>query len=395
MKALGKVALLPSLRASWNTINRRTRRASRDVSGSDEESVNDFTRNADLFLRSISSDLRDSKYCFSRLRPVLIKKPNGKDRLICVPTVRDRIVQGALQEYLSKDNRYGLDNGVSFGFVRGQGVKKAARKAEQLRNQFPFAYKADISSFFDSISRDFLAGKIKKRITERSLHKILFAASHCEVEPTWGRKQKRIAALGIKIGWGVRQGMPLSPFFSNLVLRDFDATIIKKSINMVRYADDLIIFAKSKDECIAIDRLCRDELGKLGLTIHELGIESKTGIYEPSETAEFLGVGIEKNASGYVLRVTDAQIENIKRELKKLADINELVDQNINLMGFVKRLSASIAGYEGSYDFCENSRALGDMLASVRVNILEILFTKGLGVKLERLTEKQRRFLGF
>ena len=382
-----------ALTDAWRELNTRATGVHRDVVGRDDESVNQFSQNSDHLLRGMSRDILRGVFQFSSLRPVLIPQEGKKDRMICVPTVRDRIIQGALQEHLEKNNRYGLDNGISFGFIRGKGVRKAAQAALALRAGAPFAYKADISSFFDSIPREALADRIKKRIREKSLRPLLIAASRCEIEHTFGRKRERITKLGIKEGVGVRQGMPLSPFFSNLFLAEFDRMIQDKGIKLVRYADDFIAFAQSRTECIEIHNLCRTELAKIKLTIHDLGPGSKTQIYEPTEPAEFLGVTIEPAGNGYALRISAEQLQAIKRELKKLSDIDELVNQRIDIASFFRKLSSAQAGYEGAYFFCDNIASLRDMLRDVEAYVVETLFCEGLGMKLGGLSPKQRAFL--
>ena len=388
---------MANLRISWQAINARAAGTRRQIGGEDGETIEGFAAHTDSFLHSISRELRTGNFKFSPLRAVLIKKPNGKDRLICVPTVRDRVVQGALLGHLAKDNRYGLDNGVSFGFIRGQGVKKAALQAKCLRDKLPFAYKTDITSFFDNVPRSSLSAILHRKITEKSLWPLLDSAMACEVAQTTGQKQRRIKALGVQVGKGVRQGMPLSPFFANLVLSPFDKEIIKHNFEMVRYADDLIFFSDSQSGCIQIHSFCKEELMKLGLEIPEVSAngETKTQIYLPDRPAEFLGVGLVPSTAGYRLEIMPSQTESLKRDVLQLANLDELVNRGIDITGFFRRLNSVIAGYEGSYHFCDNFGALKDMLASLRTEVLQTLFSKGLGVRLSSLTQKQRAFLKF
>ena len=72
--------------------------------------------------------------------------------------------------------------------------------------------------------------------------------------------------------------MPLSPFFANLMLRDFDASIENHGLNMIRYADDFIILSSSKTKCFNIHKLCKEELAKIELNIPEIEDKTKTKI---------------------------------------------------------------------------------------------------------------------
>ena len=176
----------------------------------------------------------------------MIPKPNGKFRLICVPTIEDRIVQRALLLVLNQYYHKKFDNGISYGFISQKTVKDAALQACMLRKTHQWVYKTDISAFFDNIDREKLIEKIKSFIKHRSLHKLLFLAVSREVQTTSLAQEKRIKKLGIQRGLGIRQGMPLSPFFANLFLESFDNEIKATGLKAVRYADDLIFFCKNR-----------------------------------------------------------------------------------------------------------------------------------------------------
>src|SRR6185312_8383088 len=86
-----------------------------------------------------------------------------------------------------------------------------------------------------------------------------------------------------------RQGMPLSPLLANLALADFDHEIADQKIQMVRYADDLILFFESKDAARQGKNLVEEELQKVQVTIPEIAEGSKTAIVHRSEPLQFLG----------------------------------------------------------------------------------------------------------
>lgn len=394
MTALKQISSLNNLSISWSKIYKGSGPYSRMVSGVDKESIADFNSNSETKLRELSYSLRSkSRYRYALLRPVLIKKKSGKDRLICVPTVRDRIVQRSILEHLSKDNRYGLDNGVSFGFIPEKGVKKAVIEAKRLRTLKPYVYKTDISSFFDSIDRSILRNVIEKKIRSRSIHNLLFDAIECEIQPTSRNVTKRIRALGIKEGRGVRQGMPLSPLFSNLILYDFDKIIIRKHMDMVRYADDLVIFAKSYEECQSIHEIVSIELSKINLQVPDLNVDSKSIIYRPDEPAEFLGIGIVKDGDSYMFKISQEQIESIKSKILQLSDLNELYQKRVTLTKYSKILDNTLGGYEGAYRICDNYKTLEDSMRNWRKKAVGDLFRKGFKIDLDSLTTMQRSFL--
>ncbi|MGO4760959.1 reverse transcriptase domain-containing protein [Cupriavidus sp. 2KB_3] len=170
-----------SLDDTWQRLYRRTKPSSRNTAGVDGISINDFERDAKANLSRLSKEIRQGFFKLSPLSPSLIPKPNGKDRLICVPTVRDRLVQRALLSFLA--TKYGkiIANKISYGFIQHRSVKMAAEAAISLRSTYLWAFKTDITSFFDRIPRDRLTHAIRSLVKEMSLHQILTEIIGCEI----------------------------------------------------------------------------------------------------------------------------------------------------------------------------------------------------------------------
>ena len=383
-----------ALRSAWRTLLRRSTPASRRSTGTDEVSIEDITVDERTYLNRLARNVRQKTFAFSELRPHLIPKPNKKDRLICVPTVQDRIVQRALLDFLEQRYSHRLANKVSFGFVKNRGVKKAVQEACRLRSLYGWVYKTDITSFFDSIKRPELALAMKRMVRERSLHPLLLQAMHSEVASSTRGIEKRIAKLGIKRGVGIRQGMPLSPFFSNIMLCGFDREIEQQGFPAVRYADDLIFFASSRSECFDIAEFCTDRLAKIGLTVPLIAPDSKSVIYAPGEPAEFLGVSLSPHNEAYRLELAQEQITAIRDELLKLSSIAELNARRIPLSKLGYKIVMARHGYLAAYDMCANVQSLERELLSLEQRVLRRVYTEGLGINLQRLSAEARTFLG-
>jgi len=372
----------------------RSRPSSRNTVGIDGISINDFAKDSVANLNKLSREIRDGTFHFSGLRPHLIKKPNGKDRLICIPTVKDRIVQRSLLEYLSTKHQEKLANDVSYGFVKNRNVKLAATLACNLRKDNPWVFKTDITSFFDRVDRKVLVQAISRHVRDKSLHKILFEALSSEVLYSSKQELIRITKLGIKEGRGVRQGMPLSPIFANILLLQFDKAIKHKSYKCVRYADDLIFFTKSAEECKAICQFCSIELGKLNLQIPPIEPNSKSVIYEPGEPAEFLGLGLCLENGSYVLKLMPKQLESIRDSLLKMGSIKELLNRNIKLANLGQAIESRKSGYIYAYVDCVNADELEHELANIQQKVLKKIYTDGLHIDVNKLPKESRTFLG-
>ncbi|MFQ6404710.1 reverse transcriptase domain-containing protein [Methylophilus sp. 'Pure River'] len=393
--ALHSIASYEALHTAWKRLFNEARPKSRDTYGIDKVSLNDFKVNEVANLKQISNELRHGKYTFLGLKPYFIPKPGGKLRLICVPCTRDRIVQGALLNFLSERYTSRFSNAVSYGFLKDRGVKKALLIAQSKRTAKPWVLKTDIKSFFDNIDRVDLKLKLKKVVRETSLHPLLNSIVDAEIVTFTRTERKKVASLEIKQGRGVRQGMPLSPFFSNVVLENFDKATTKAGYSALRYADDLIFFGPNNDFCKEIERFCIRELSRIDLAIPPSGIHgSKTVIYDPTQDADFLGLTISPSGKGYIVKVSDQQIAKIVETFNDLSKVSELVARKLSLGNLGNYLRARKAGFINAYDACTNLASLESQLDDVEQRVLRILYVKELGINLSEISAEAYGFLG-
>lgn len=349
-------------------------------------------------LGRISEEMRSARgYQFAPLRPVLISKGNRKYRLICIPTVRDRIVQKSIQAVLQKNvrSKYWKFNGISYGFVKGKSVGSAIQKALRLRDAHPYVYKTDITSFFDNIDRARLKEEVNKKIPNTSLHTLLFNAIDCEILDANSSKKHYLQKTGMQPFQGVRQGMPLSPLFANFYLCDFDDLIKKKGLNCIRYADDLIFFSDSEEKCEQIHTFCKTHLHSFGLEIPEPGDQaSKTQIVSPSNQIEFLGMSIVRNGDGkYVAEIPEKQRKIIREALFQFADINYLSRTKTTIKNYTQKLISTVHGYEAAYEECDGFKDFQICLKQWAGNAMRHLMLKEFKIKHHKLSEEQKRFL--
>lgn len=394
--AYGLVTSAESLDDAWQLMVTKARPQSRMTSGVDGQTIDEIQRNPGRHIERLSSDLRSRSFKFSQLKPHFVPKPNStKERLICVPTVRDRIVQRSALTFLTKKYRSLLANDISYGFVEGRSVAEAAARACNLRKSRQWVYKTDIAAFFDTVGRDRLAETLKQRIKERSLWPLLLGAGACEVAADRPGVKAKLAKTGIREGLGVRQGMPLSPFFANLFLSGFDREVIKRKFAAVRYADDLIFLADSENQCLEIDEFCRVELSRIGLAIPLLSAATKTIIWRPEQEAEFLGLGLRANAGQYELILMKSQYDKIREQLLLLGSIEYLNSRGITLATLGAHIQARISGYMSAYQHCTNLAELERALSDLHAKVLRLVYgPSGLKIELNNLGSAERAFLG-
>ncbi|WP_410052235.1 reverse transcriptase domain-containing protein, partial [Bradyrhizobium sp. SZCCHNS30582] len=133
-------------------------------------------------LSELSSELRSGSYRPRRLRPVFIPKPNSTtERLICIPAVRDRVVQKAIVSYLVNTEKFPIENEFSFGFIRGRGTVHAVQRALELRHRYSWCLKTDIEAFFDRIPRSDAKLRVSKSLRSSSLVPLIHQFIDCEI----------------------------------------------------------------------------------------------------------------------------------------------------------------------------------------------------------------------
>jgi|tagenome__1003787_1003787.scaffolds.fasta_scaffold20878856_1 RNA-directed DNA polymerase len=345
IKILSKSALSLAWKAS------RDSGAGAGRPGTDNQTALGFSAKLDSNLDDIVRRLRIGQYGFSKLRVVLIPKQNSeKERVICIPTVRDRLVQRAIVEHVSAKRLFPVYNESSFGFIKGLGPQKAIKRALEFRSRYDWCLKTDIQSFFDRIPRPYLKAKVSRFLKGSSLEPLICSVIDCEIK-TNSVNRARLRNQGLTPGLGVRQGMPLSPLLANLALADFDREVERRNVHLVRYADDLLLFFRSKDEAEDGRQLVRLLLQIVELTIPEIADGSKTKLVSRSEPLEFLGREIVHlgSANCFVARVSTKQIEKIKVRLKQEFSFEHRVSKGKNFQETAVDLSRSMAAYLGIY----------------------------------------------
>lgn len=334
-----------ALKQAWTSGRDSTRHPG--VAGTDGLAARQFAQNLDNNLHKLSHALGAGSFRFTGLRPFFPPKKSGGYRVICVPTVTDRLVQRAIVESLVANDRLRLLNKASFGFIRGRSVRGAVEEAIRSRATQEWVLKTDIQSYFDSIDREELSNKIRTTLRSHSLVPLLLQVIKCEVETKSAKDHKKLEKAGVVRGRGLRQGMPLSPLLSNLVLGEFDRKILRAGFRLVRYADDLIVFGHDKSEVIAAYELIVSELAKLGHKVPAPGEKSKTQFVSPQKPVEFLGVEIvfKEEKDSYVCRVPKSVKSKI---LTEVADEYAFTNV-INRFGDLGALTRSLAGVPSAY----------------------------------------------
>jgi RNA-directed DNA polymerase len=274
---LAKISSAESLNKAWDNLD-KTRKTSHGISG---ETIEDFGKNKDDKITSISSYLSKDKYSFSPNRAILIPKSNGKLRPLQIPEVSDRVVLKSIAIELEEIFKPLLEKskGFSFAYQNGIGVKEAIFKIiEHYNNGYVYSLEADLINFFGMVNKeDLLTKYIYPKLPDDSINKLLEKALNQKLDGLEKFDDEKKTNFN-NIEKGIPQGNPLSPLFSNIYLAPFDSFLIAKGYKLVRYADDFVILCKTREECEFAYNDCCKILRELKLDIHSLDEGEKTKI---------------------------------------------------------------------------------------------------------------------
>ena len=269
-----KVTAERNLQAAFGAVWRNA-----GAPGVDGQTVRQFTAQEQAELAKLREELRSQRYRRQPARRVWIPKPGSTEqRPLGIPAVRDRTVEAAMKHVLEPIFERDFAE-HSYGFRPGRGCRQAVPRVEELlREGRTWCVDLDFKSYFDTIPHERLLGLVKQRVVDGSVLALL--------AQSW-----KAGVLEELKGWqptecGTPQGAVISPLLANLYLNPLDHQMARQGGEMVRYADDLVVRCRTKEQAEQALAYLRQWAEQAGLTVHP----TKTRIVNAqSEGFDFLG----------------------------------------------------------------------------------------------------------
>lgn len=254
-----KVYRMDFLEGAWKSVKRN-----RGSSGVDGESIADIIESGEtVMVEELQRKMREGRYRPRRVKRVYIPKPDGRERPLGIPTVRDRVVQTATKYVIEPIFEADFLD-CSYGFRPNRCAHDALEKIRVTMNAgYHFVLDADIKGFFDNINHTKLMGFVSQRVNDRRIQKLI-------------RKWLKSGVLDDTIvresELGTPQGGVISPLLANIYLHEFDKYWTEQTDVhgiLVRYADDFVILFRSASEARKGIEMVKQKLAELDLELNE------------------------------------------------------------------------------------------------------------------------------
>jgi RNA-directed DNA polymerase len=319
---IDKINTHDTLYASWEMV-----KYNQGAAGVDKVTVEKVAARPIKYLEEIENEIKGGTYQPAAIRRVYIPKGEGKTRPLGIPTVKDRIVQGAIKLIIEPIYEQEFSE-ASYGFRPNRSCKDALRVVDQyLKAGYTWVVDADLQSYFDTIPHDKLMDRIREKIADGKVLTLIeqfLKAKIMEDFKEW------------ETGSGTPQGGVLSPLLSNIYLHPLDKLMEEKGVKMIRYADDFVLLCKTKEEATRAYEYVKAWIEENKLILHP----EKTHIgdaSQPGQGFEFLGFRFE-NGKRFVR----------KKSLNKLKDKVRLItkrNSGYSMDKVISKLNLSLKGW--------------------------------------------------
>ena len=258
--------------------------------------------------KELTDRIKSGKYTPSPVRRVEIPKPDGGVRKLGIPTVTDRIIQQAMTQQIAPIYEP-LFSDNSFGYRPGRSAKDAIQRIKEYIEQgYTRAVVLDLSKYFDTLNHTILLNLLRQQVKDERV-----------IQMVKRYLKSGVMENGVVVSTeeGSPQGGNISPLLANIYLNEFDWEFSRRGVPCIRYADDIVLLARSER---ASERLLETSTKYLEETL-KLKVnreKSKTVSVFAVRNFKFLGFCFGKNGRGVCICVHQKSWQKAKDKLREL-----------------------------------------------------------------------------
>ena len=300
---LGKILNKDNLNRAYKRV-----KANKGAPGVDGMTIEEAFQWLKEHNHELTERIRKGHYTPSPLRRVEIPKPDGGVRKLGIPTVIDRIIQQAMSQQLIPIYEPKFSDG-SFGYRPGRSAKDAVQRIEEYAEHgYTKAVVLDLSKYFDTLNHELLVNILRRDVKDERVIQMI---------KRYLRSGVMENGVVVKTEEGSPQGGNLSPLLANVYLNEFDQEFNKRGVPCIRYADDIVLLAKSER---ASERLLESSTkyleGTLKLKVNRE--KSRTVSVFAIRNFKYLGFCFGKSGKGIYVCVHGKSWKKAKDKLRKL-----------------------------------------------------------------------------
>jgi len=278
------------------------------------------------------------------VRRVGIPKPDGSERELGIPTVTDRLIQQALLQVLQPliDPTFSEH---SHGFRPGRRARDAVLAAQHYAQQgYRVVVDVDLSKFFDRVNHDILIDRLRKRVNEAGVIRLVRAYLNAGIMD---------GGVVVERGEGTPQGGPLSPLLANVLLDEVDRMLERQGHHFARYADDCNVYVRSQKAGERVMALLKRRYDRLHLKINE----SKSAV-SSAFGRKFLGYELYATKKGEVKRaVSYKALEAFRQKIRQLTRRSG----GRSIVQVIESLRSYVLGWKGYFGLAQTPSVLQDL----------------------------------